>query len=423
MPRSGVADLPLHGGHCPPWLFRRMTKLAAAILEAIVLEYGAAEVLRRVADPYWFQALGCVLGFDWHSSGLTTTVCGAMKVALAERGPELGLFIAGGKGATSRRTPREIEEAADRYALPLDPARLARASRMAAKVDTAALQDGYTLYHHVFFFTADGQWAVVQQGMQETGRWARRYHWLGSQVRSFVDEPHAAVCSDRTGPVLNMVDAASSGARATIAALAREHPERVLRDYRRVLEWMDSATGRQAAAAARAAVVWSRAPVQLSLFAAPGEEAVTAPGEEAAAAEEGFIPHDVGPPEGLARYLALPAPHAIPDAGRLDRALRQVYEQGAATFEQLLGMPGVGAQTIRALAMVAEVVHGAPASFRDPVRYSFAHGGKDGHPYPVRRPLYDRSLATLQEAVERARVGDREKMEALRRLSRLAGGA
>ena len=365
MPRTGFADLPLHGGRCPPWLFQRMKDLAAAVAEAIVLEYGAAELLRRLADPFWFQALGCLLGFDWHSSGLTTTVTGALKAGLSERGPELGVFIAGGKGGTSRKTPQEIEPAVERHARGVPADSLVYASKMPAKVDSAALQDGFTLYHHTFVFTADGRWVVVQQGMQEQGRWARRYHWHSDALRDFVEEPHAAVCSDRAGKVLNLTDRLSAEARAAVAALAREQPERVARDYRRILERYDR----------------------------------------------------------LGRYLTLPAAHAVPDASRLEQNLRRLYERAVPHFEALLGMPGVGAQTVRALTMVAEIVHGVPVSFRDPVRYSFAHGGKDGHPYPVNRAVYERSIETLRAAVDRARLGQREKLAALRRLAAFAGQA
>ncbi|MCL6521825.1 MAG: DUF763 domain-containing protein [Firmicutes bacterium] len=425
--RTGTADLPLHGGHCPPWLFERMVRLSGALLEAVVLEYGPREVLRRFADPFWFQAFGALLGFDWHSSGLTTTVTGAVKLALARREGELGLFVAGGKGAVSRRTPAEIEAAAERHALALDPGQLAAASRLAAKVDSAALQDGFELYHHAFLFTADGAWAVVQQGMEPQGGWARRYHWLGEGMESFVEEPHSAVCSDRRGPALNLVDRGSRAMRATLAEMVREErPERIVRDYRRLLEWLDSTPGRQALRAARRGPAGPRAGApaaavagQLSLLAA-AEEASEGGREAAAGAAPGG--GGGGAPAALARYLRLPAAHEVPDADRLERVLRQLYARHIPDFESLLGLPGVGAQTVRALSMVAEVVHGVPASFRDPVRYSFAHGGKDGHPYPVDRATYDRSVRMLEEAVERARLGDRAKLEALGRLARLAGG-
>lgn len=369
--RTGLADLPLHGGRCPRWLFERMKQLSSTIVEAIVLEFGAGEVLRRLSDPYWFQAFGCVLGFDWHSSGLTTTVTGALKAGLLERGCDVGIFVAGGKGGASRKTPVEIELYADKYALTLSPDRLAYASRMAAKVDSAALQDGFTLYHHVFIFSAQGEWAVIQQGMQEKGHWARRYHWLGETVTDFVAEPHAAVCCDLTVSALNMVAEDSRSARQVLPELLGDDPEPVLADYRRLLATIDNGS---------------------------------------------FPPAATGP----ARYLSMPAAHPVPNARRLEQTLRRIYDCDIDDFESLLALPGVGAQTIRALAMVAEVIHGVPSSFSDPVRYSFAHGGKDGHPYPVNRRSYDHSIAVLSAAIEQARLGGREKLEALRRLARFA---
>lgn len=347
-----------------------MTLLSAAIVEAIVIEYGTAEVLRRFSDPFWFQAFGCVLGFDWHSSGLTTTVTGALKVGLVERGPEMGLYIAGGKGGVSRKTPAEIETAVERHGLGVPVQKLVHASRMSAKVDSAALQDGFSLYHHVFIFTADGEWAVIQQGMQKQGRWARRYHWLGNRVTSFVEEPHTAVCCDLTVQALNLVAKPSAAARATLPALLGDDPGPLLADYRRLLQRIDDSGGDQD-------------PVVL-------------------------------------RYLALPESHPIPNARRLEQNLRRLYDVPAEDFETLLGTSGIGGQTIRALAMVAEIIHGVPSSFSDPVRYSFAHGGKDGHPYPVNLHNYRRSIDLLQAAVERARVQETDKLKALRRLAALS---
>lgn len=357
--RTGAADLPLHGGKCPPWLFERMKQLGAAIVEVVVSEHGPEEVLRRLADPFWFQALGCVLGFDWHSSGLTTTVCGALKEGLRGKEKDLGLFVAGGKGRASRQTPQEIEAHVERYGLP-DGEKLVYASRMAAKVDNTAVQDGYQVYHHVFFFTSSGEWAVVQQGMNEANGWARRYHWLGTAVEDFVCEPHAAVCGEAGEGVLNMVAREGEKSRHASAALARQHPEKVLGEYQAIL---------------------ARRPPS--------------------------------------RILRLGKGHAIPQAGRLEKILRQTYEAQPENFADLLGLPGVGPQTIRALALVAEVAYGAEPSFRDPVRYSFAHGGKDGHPFPVDRKLYDRSIAFLHDALKKSRVGRSEKLAALRRLSSL----
>lgn len=324
-----------------------MRQLGAAIVEAMVEAFGPDEVLRRLADPFWFQALGCVMGYDWHSSGVTTVVCGALKEGLKDRFHHLGLYICGGKGGTSRRTPEEIRQHVQAAGLPVDAEGLAYASRMAAKVDSAAIQDGHVLYHHTFIFTRAGAWCVVQQGMNEaTGR-ARRYHWLGEGVQSFVEEPHAAVLGDRQGQVqLNMVARESAPARQACTALACEPPRRVLE-------------------------------------------------------------------------LVMPDQHTIPNQHRLEKALYALYERRPRDFEQVLATPGVGPKTVRALAMVAEVVFGARPSFRDPARYAFAHGGKDGIPFPVDRELYDRTIATWKQAVRRARLGRRESLEALRKLAEL----
>ncbi len=352
--RTGVANIPLHGGKAPRWLFDRMVKLGREITLAIVVDFGPEEMLHKMADPFWFQALGCVLGFDWHSSGVTTTLCGALKEGVRGMEKDLGLFIAGGKGRTSRRTPQEIEHFEP--AISVDPAGLVYASRMAAKVDSVALQDGYQLYHHVFLFTAKGSWAVVQQGMNTETRYARRYHWLGERVEDFVCEPHAGICSQARGEALNLVASESAPARATVTELAAEEkPEKLLAELNRLKT--------------------------LSL------------------------PHR--------HYLTLDDIH--PE--RLGKIFVHTYEQGAEDFESLIGLEGVGPKTIRALSLISELVYGVPPSFRDPARYSFAHGGKDGHPFPVDRETYDRSIELLSTAVRRAKIGNREKMEAFRRLS------
>ena len=352
--RTGIANMPLHYGKAPPWLFQRMVKLAREITLFIVVEFGPEEMLRRMSDPCWFQAFGCVLGFDWHSSGVTTTACGALKEGLKGLEPDLGLFVAGGKGSTSRRTPTEIEAFGD--AISVDPSPLIYASRMAAKVDNAALQDGYQLYHHVFLFTKGGSWAVVQQGMNEVNRYARRYHWLGESVADFVCEPHAAICSQGRGEVLNLVANESNAARSTITSIATEQPtEEVLKDIERL------------------------------------------------------------------KTLDLPRRHYIsvqdihPD--RLSKSLVVIYERQPKGFEELLSIEGIGPKTVRALSLISELVYGAPPSFRDPARYSFAHGGKDGYPFPVDRQTYDQSIQLLAQAVQKARIDNSEKREALRRLN------
>jgi len=351
--RTGFAQLPLHGGKAPAWLFSRMVRLSREIVRHLVEESGPDEVLRRLSDPYWFQAFGCVLGFDWHSSGVTTTVCGAVKEGLRGREADLGLFAAGGKGAASRRTPHEVTAACERLALA--PAPLVHASRTSAKVDSAAVQDDYQLYHHSFFFT-DGGWCVVQQGMNDRSRTARRYHWLSDRVASFVREPHAAVCCDqRGGAILNLVAEDSEPTRLAAAELAREPPERTL-----------------------------QALAQPPTLIMPDRHSVSA--------------EDIDP-----RYLR--------------RILLKTYERAPGDFETLLGMPGVGAKTLRALALASELIYGARASTRDPARFSFAHGGKDGHPYPVARATYDRTIEILGRALDRSKLDRSEKIAALKRLA------
>ena len=354
---TGTASLPLHGGRAPRWLFWRMVLLSREIVVYMVSEHGAHDVLRRLSDPFWFQALGCVLGFDWHSSGVTTTVCGALKEALRDMDAEVGLFAAGGKGRVSRRTPAEIAAACERSGG--DASALTYASRTAAKVDSAAVQDGHELYHHAFFFTAAGEWCVVQQGMNAGTRMARRYHWLSEHVADFVDEPHEAVCCDARSSTLNLVAHESAAARAGSVELA------------------------------------CRAPATLM-------------------AEMAKIPE-----------LAMPRRHTLfPEldvaSPRLHRILTSTYARAPEDFETLLGMPGVGAKTLRALSLLSEVVHGTPASTRDPARFSFAHGGKDGTPFPVDLATYDRTIDVLGRAINRAGIDRSEKVRAFRRLASLA---
>lgn len=354
--RTGVAHLPLHYGKAPAWLFGRMKLLAREITVSIVREFSADEFLRKLSDPFWFQAFGCVLGFDWHSSGLTTTVCGALKEALREPGRELGIFVAGGKGGTSRKTPQEIEEIGEQRLIQAYAESLIYASKLAAKVDNTALQDGYQLYHHSFIFTKTGRWAVIQQGMNPSTRWARRYHWLSDEVKNFVCEPHKAICCDHTAATLNMVARESEDCRRVSVELARREPEKVVGELRKI------------------------------------------------------------------RNLKLSSHHAVslddirPE--NLSRILLHTYEQRPDNFERLLGTRGVGPKTIRALALISEIIYGAKPSFRDPVRFSFAHGGKDGHPYPLNKCQYDLSIEILREAIDEAKVGYCEKSAAIRRLSK-----
>ncbi len=376
--RTGTAHLPLHGGQAPRWLFTRMVALSREILRVLTEEFGPAEVLRRVSDPHWFQAFGCVLGFDWHSSGLTTTTTGALKEAVKGREADVGIFVAGGKGAASRKTPSEIIVAGEHYSLARPAEELVYASRLAAKVDNTALQDGYQIYHHAFLFTPSGEWAVVQQGMNEENGWARRYHWLSTEVEDFVREPHSAVVSDERGQlVLNMVAEESGEARRASALLATEPPHKLVQELRRARD--------------------------LGTFG-------TSVPKQPQAEDKGQLP------------LEMPRRHEVQLADirpeSLERTLLHTYEQPPAGFEDLLSRPGVGPKTIRALALLADLIYGAKASHRDPAKYSFAHGGKDGTPFPVDRETYDRSIDTLREAVNRAKIADREKLEAIRRLAR-----
>jgi len=350
--RSGTANLPLHTGRAPAWLFSRMVRLAREITANIVQEYGSDEVLRRLADPYWFQAFGCVLGFDWHSSGVTTTVTGALKEGLRGTEHELGIYAGGGKGAVSRKTPGEITTYCER--LSIDPRPLVYASRMSAKVDSAAVQDGYQLYHHAFFFTPSGGWCVVQQGMNDDSGMARRYHWLADRVQSYVNEPHAAICAEVQAPTLNLVAAESDATRGHSAELAREKPLVVLGALKEL------------------------------------------------------------------PTLSMPKRHAVMiadvNAQHLERILLKTYDRAPENFETLLGMEGVGARTLRALALASEVIYGTPASTRDPARFSFAHGGKDGTPFPVDLETYDKTIEVLRAAVNKANIDRSERVKALKRL-------
>ena len=354
--RTGIAHLPLHGGKAPSWLFKRMRNLAKEIILFIVDVHGAEEMLLRLSDPFWFQAFGCALGFDWHSSGLTTTVCGALKEGMRGMEKELGFYVAGGKGKVSRKTPMEIEEICDQRSL--DGAALIYASRMSAKVDSAAVQDGYQIYHHSFFFTEKGSWAVIQQGMNERTKYARRYHWLSEGVKDFVCEPHWAVCCDQRNGGLNLVALESGATRKAMTELSHETPELLMREGRKITE------------------------------------------------------------------LHLQAEHPIPGekvrVERLEKAFIQIYDHAPKNFEELLGIQGVGPKTLQALSLISELIYGVQSSLKDPTRFSFAHGGKDGHPYPVDREVYDHTIEILGRAIERARVGDREKLEAIKRLKGFA---
>lgn len=372
--RTGSADLPLHGGHVPAWLSARMAKLGRVIIEALAHRYGRDEVLRRLAHPFWFQSFGAVMGMDWHSSGITTSVMGALKRGLKPVQDELGLYVCGGKGLQSRETPQELRSIGERIGLDASP--LERASRLVAKVDSAAVQDGYDLYLHTFVVSAEGRWCVVQQGMHEGRGEARRYHWLSENLQSFLDSPHSAIEGRNEGAIVNLADVRAARNRQAELELVSVGPDKTVS----VLRQMRS--GGNAA---------------LDLFADPN------------AAPAASIPH-----------LQMSAHHAVQASDvmlkRLHAALAAAADRGPIDFAELLLTPGIGARTIAALALVAEVVHGAPARFSDPARFSFAHGGKDGHPFPVPLKVYDETIRVLKNAVDQAKLGNDERLSAIRRL-------
>jgi uncharacterized protein len=372
--RTGSADLPLHGGRVPPWLSTRMARLGRVIVEAIVLEYGRDELLRRLAHPFWFQSVGAVMGMDWHSSGITTSVIGALKRGLAPLQQELGIYVCGGKGAHSRRTPLELTMIGERTGL--DAAPLTHASRLVAKVDSAAVQDGFDLYLHAFVVTAEGNWCVVQQGMNEGRREARRYHWLSENLQSFLDSPHAAIEGRNQGAIVNLADARAERNRRASLELVRSGPDQPVGLLRR---WRE------------------RENATLALFS-DSDQLI----------------------DPAAPHLHMPAHHDVRASDvvlrRLHSALAAAADRGPRDFADLLLTPGVGARTVAALAFVAEVVHGAPARFSDPARFSLAHGGKDGHPFPVPLTVYDETIRVLKHAVERAKLGNDERLAAIRRL-------
>jgi uncharacterized protein len=367
--RTGSADLPLHGGQVPPWLAGRMARLGRVIVEAIAHHYGRDEVLRRLAHPFWFQSFGAVMGMDWHSSGITTSVVGALKRGLEPVKHELGLYVCGGRGRHSRKTPDELVRVAELVGG--DGQSLVRSSRLVAKVDSAAVQDGFELYLHSFIVAADGAWTVVQQGMNAESRSARRYHWLSTEIESFVDEPHTAIEGENRGVIVNLTDhRAESARRAQLELIAGPH-DRVLATLRTVRD-------------------------------APQPEPV-----------QESLPH-----------LSLPARHHVDGSDvllrRLHGALAAAAEAGPRDFAELLLIPGVGARTVESLALVGEVIFGAPYRFSDPARFAFAHGGKDGHPFPVPLRVYDETIRVLHAAVDRAKIGNDDKLNAIKTLDRQA---
>lgn len=330
-----------------------MTKLGLAITESIITEYGKNEFLRRLSDPFWFQSFGAVMGMDWHSSGITTSVMGALKRAINPHAKELGIFICGGKGKSSRQTPNELMVVADRTGL--NGIELVRCSKLSAKVDNTAIQDGYQLYMHNFVVSDTGEWTVVQQGMHRANKTARRYHWHSMGLQSFVEEPHTGICGPNQGVILNLTDAQAAPVRAGVLGLTHEKPNQMMEEISQL-----------------------------------------------------FMPshHDVRS-EDI-------------DLKRLGTVLWLAHDMQPSNFEDLLLLEGVGPRTMQSLALVSEVIHGTPSRFKDPARFSFAHGGKDGHPFPVPVNVYDETIATLQDAVQKAKLDHSDKQEAIKKLHEIA---
>jgi hypothetical protein len=388
--RSGSADLPLHGGRVPQWLADRMTRLGAVMCEAIVHHYGRDELLRRLAHPFWFQSFGAVMGMDWHSSGITTSVIGALKRGLTPLSGELGIHVCGGRGRHSRRTPEELLAVGQRTGCDGDA--LARASRLVAKVDSAAVQDGFDLYLHGFIVTDDGHWVVVQQGMNGDSKQARRYHWLSEGLTDFVDAPHAAIEGQTQGSIINLADRRAAASRkAQVEVLETLGPDGIAREMSKLRTVAGRALIRPAGTFSRKQEKGKRANAQQGPL------------------QLGLLPH-----------LILPDHHDVRSSDvitrRLHGNLAAAAECGPQDFTELLQVPGVGARTVRALAMVAEVLHGTPCRFSDPARFSLAHGGKDGHPFPVPTKVYDQTIGVLKSAVQQAKLGREEQLAALQRL-------
>jgi hypothetical protein len=387
--RTGSADLPLHSGFVPPWLVTRMASLGRVIVEAIVHHYGRDELLRRLAHPFWFQSFGAVMGMDWHSSGITTSVIGALKRGLSPVQSELGLYVCGGRGRHSRRTPDELIQVGERTGLDAVP--LVRASRLVAKVDSAAVQDGFDLYLHSFIVTGDGKWCVVQQGMSDARSEARRYHWLSEDLESFLDSPHSAIEGPNKGVIVNLADVRAARNRSAGLELVHGGPDLPISILRRLRDSAGPATGH--------APGLERGNIALSLF----------PELEPQVREEPPLPH-----------LHMPAHHDVQASDvvlrRLHGVLAAAADRGPKDFTDLLLTPGVGARTVASLALVAEVVHGTPSRFSDPARFSMAHGGKDGHPFPVPLRVYDETIRVLKSAVNRAKLGNADRLHAIQRL-------
>ncbi len=372
--KTGIASFPLDYGTCPKWLFERMTKLSRGIVRAIVEEFGAEEFLQRISDPTWFQSLGCVLAFDWNSSGLTTTVTAALKEGIRGMEDEIGLFICGGKGKTSRKTPNQIIQWADKLSFSQDQAdKLVYSSKISAKVDNATIQDGFQLYHHNFLFTKAGSWTVIQQGMNEQHSQARRYHWFSKGINDFIEEPHTGISSDLKLKPLNLVSKTSAENKKVSTELVKDGYRTLMKDLKLIRE---KQTG------------------QSSLF-----KKLNMPGDDVLPKLTGDLNFS------KSKYL--------------EKILYQAHEQTPKNFEQLLMTKGVGPMTVRALSLVSELIYGAKPSYQDPARYSFAMGGKDGTPFSINRRVYDKTLGIIEQGIKKSKITNKEKKSAFQRYKKV----
>jgi len=365
MSKTGIANLPLHGGKAPRWLFKRMVSLSKGIAKVIILEYGREEFLKRISDPFWFQALSCVLGFDWHSSGCTTVTCGALKEAINPL--DYGIAIAGGKGKNSRNTPNEIEEIGDIYNFSTKKIEeLKYSSRMTAKVDNTAIQDGHNLYHHNFFISEDGIWVVIQQGLNTDTNYARRYHWLSEDINNFICEPHNGIIGEKSKTkVLDMVSKNSITCQKTCVDLVCDNPRHIIKDWMQLIKKESQSTLDNWGVSDRRSII----------------------------------------------VECLDMPRSINW-----NKMKEIYDFQPKNYEELLGMKGIGPKTVRALALISDLIYGEKPSWKDPVKYSFTVGGKDGVPFPVDRKAMDESTEIIANGIKQAKIDKKDKFESLRRL-------
>lgn len=367
--RTGLADLPLHVGTVPKWLADRMMQMGTLIVESIIENFGKKEVLVRLSDPLWFQSLGAVMGMDWHSSGITTSVMYALKRGINSRAREFGLCICGGRGKYSRKTPDELQFLAD--ATGLDGTKLINSSKLVAKVDSTAVQDGFQLYMHNFILSSEGDWTVVQQGMNVNTKTARRYHWSSENLRSFIEEPHSGITGESEGLILNLTDRHAKSTRERILSFTKENPDRMISEIKNIMKHENS------------------------IYEINRQRTITMPAHHDVKAEDVNLK-------------------------RLGAVLATAYEAEPKDFESLLLTQGLGPRTIQSLTLVSEIIYGTPSRFEDPARFSFAHGGKDGHPFPVPLKVYDESIRVLHESIARSKLGYKDKSECIKRLHKTA---